>query len=977
MSESPSLMSGDGKVFNQYAVNTSTPYGPQLPNYLRRSVAMACGPPGSLPLHMKASLTAPSMSTPSKSDQSSSSREVRIRNGTIKLSADLERKINYNVLCEFLETLKSITLNELSFSEEEEDGEQKEQEQDVEEENEADKIEMVTATKASTESVQVEEAHTDQKQVTPSQKAADMLSKAILQHQPISLNDFAFLIDQIDASINLDEQSIMQMFDLLIEKNGVASEYGELVKHCLQKETRKKGGKLSFGAFRTIIAYFRNLSKKQAHLILACCSSRTRDNLMTAAQKPLPYVALVSAAVLRLLGRNPGPFTLQGSNIYLVGTGKRRILVDTGVANDADYLNDLKQLIVNSNIEIFTIICTHWHLDHTGGVKDVLKVLQNIGQPKPSVMKYSITDKSEDVNWPETLKFEYEHLRDGQEVMTTGATLRVVHTPGHTSDHVALHFLEENSLFSGDCILGHGSTAVSNMKSYMSSLNRLKGLNPVKLYPGHGPVVEDGPDRILRYIAHRNEREQAVLAALQSSHSGLTAKQIVDMIYKNLSAEFHFAAERNVLTHLRKLQDSVDMVFMSVLPHLPLRIKPKRTWKSSCAHVVRSEHLSLKAVQGNLFGLVSGFGKLAVSAGSEEPPSCSNGRLSLFLEEEIDPDEFLELSKSMRPNFSSLYAVYFHFRSKNWIVAQGTNYGVDYVLYPNLPSIVHSSYLVVLKPSPTRKSRCPLVFRNLTCYSRLATTISKVSVIYHIGKMRRVKCECLRWTFHISSWNPTASNWKHSLECIQPIEVERIGAMQCKQDVLAAVAGRLMLRKAICFGTGLSWRELTLCREPNGKPCLSGNQHIQYAFNIAHHGDFVVLAAGAYGMCGVDIMRLQIPKVRKTVGEYLELMKSNFSPNEWATFWSPNLDDSGRLRLFYRYWCLKESYLKAVGEGIHCELSRLDFQLGKFAESTHIQTDTQLRIDGRTLDDVYFEESSISDDHVACVCYSVSCLCFV
>ncbi|KFD46404.1 hypothetical protein M513_12707 [Trichuris suis] len=265
MSESPSLMPGDDKVFNEHAVDTSPPYGPQLPSYLRRSVAMACGPPGSLPLHMKASQTAPSMSTPSKSDQSSSLREMLIRNESVKLTANLERKIKYGVLCEFLETLKSITLNEISLSEDEEERELKDEEQDTEEENDADKIEMATATKASSESVQVEERKTDQEQVTPSQKAADMLSKAILQHQAISVNDFAFLIDQIDACINLDEQSIIQMLDLLIEKNGVAAEYGERGRRCLRKEARKKGGQLSFGAFRTIIAYFRSLSKKQTN----------------------------------------------------------------------------------------------------------------------------------------------------------------------------------------------------------------------------------------------------------------------------------------------------------------------------------------------------------------------------------------------------------------------------------------------------------------------------------------------------------------------------------------------------------------------------------------------------------------------------------------------------------------------------------------------------------------------------------------
>uniref|UniRef100_A0A5S6QXW8 L-aminoadipate-semialdehyde dehydrogenase-phosphopantetheinyl transferase n=1 Tax=Trichuris muris TaxID=70415 RepID=A0A5S6QXW8_TRIMR len=234
--------------------------------------------------------------------------------------------------------------------------------------------------------------------------------------------------------------------------------------------------------------------------------------------------------------------------------------------------------------------------------------------------------------------------------------------------------------------------------------------------------------------------------------------------------------------------------------------------------------------------------------------------------------------------------------------------------------------------------------------------------------MHCAQCKSLRWAFRLSSWNPTASEWKRSLEYIQPIEAERVGRLRCKQDALATVAGRLMLRKAVCLGTGLRWSDIHLNREPNGKPFLTNDVPAQYAFNVSHHGDFVVLAAGAYAFCGIDIMRLQAPKVRKTMASYLELMKSNFSSNEWATFWSPQLDDSARLRLFYRYWCLKESYLKATGQGVHCELFRLDFRLGNSAGN--LRTNTRLCIDGRRVEDVCFEESSISEDHVACVCYS-------
>uniref|UniRef100_A0A5S6QWF8 Beta-lactamase-like protein 2 homolog n=1 Tax=Trichuris muris TaxID=70415 RepID=A0A5S6QWF8_TRIMR len=521
---------------------------------------------------------------------------------------------------------------------------------------------------------------------------------------------------------------------------------------------------------RTIV-----LAVELAFLVLACCSSQTSSGPMSAFHKPLPYIASVSGTVLRLLGRNPGPFTLQGTNTYLVGNGRKRILIDTGVSNDSDYLHDLKHLIVSSNVEISTIVCTHWHLDHTGGVNDILKLLLNIGQSRPTVLKYDVGSKVDEDNYPETLDFEFEFLRDGQEIVTSGATLRVVHTPGHTSDHVALQFLEENSLFSGDCILGHGSTAVGDMASYMKSLERLKEMNPVKLYPGHGPVVEDGLGLIVKYIAHRGEREKEILSILKGSNSSLTAKQIADLVYKQLSADLHRAAERNVLKHLTKLLDSgklecvdgkwsIIRVTMSALPKLSPKVKRKKG--AIFSSIARSQQLRLKAAEGKLIGLtvtiedadagrelnvIGGFGKFTLSDRSHGPPE-SSGQLCLFLEEawflasslnclrvvncmqqEIAPNEFLELCKSMRPNFISLYAVYFHFRSKNWIVAQGTNYGVDFVLYADLPSIAHSSYLVLIRPNALEEHRCPLTFRNLACYSRLAATVSKQLLLCSVG----------------------------------------------------------------------------------------------------------------------------------------------------------------------------------------------------------------------------------------------------
>lgn len=71
-----------------------------------------------------------------------------------------------------------------------------------------------------------------------------------------------------------------------------------------------------------------------------------------------------------------------------------------------------------------------------------------------------------------------------------------------------------------------------DLYTYMQSLNKILNLNPTKLYPGHGPVVNDPHSHVQYYIQHRIERENEILEAMKNSDNPMTVKEIVKSIYK-------------------------------------------------------------------------------------------------------------------------------------------------------------------------------------------------------------------------------------------------------------------------------------------------------------------------------------------------------------------------------------------------------------------------------------------------------------
>ncbi len=257
--------------------------------------------------------------------------------------------------------------------------------------------------------------------------------------------------------------------------------------------------------------------------------------------------AVLSPAVHRVLGLNPSAFTGPGTNTYLVGMGGAEpLLIDTGSGLPA-YLDLLSShLAARQAPPLARILLTHIHGDHIGGVKDVEGLFPDI-----PVHKFP---------WPgqdEAHPVAARAIADGDRFAGDGYTLRAIHSPGHAQDHICFYLEEERALFAGDVILGVGTTVIpqdgGSLGAYLATLERLADLAPERIYPGHGPVIENGPEKIAQYIAHRLERERQILAELAGGPK--TVEEMVRSIYHDYPLHLHPAAGQSVLSHLDKLEE--------------------------------------------------------------------------------------------------------------------------------------------------------------------------------------------------------------------------------------------------------------------------------------------------------------------------------------------------------------------------------------------------------------------------------------
>ena len=234
--------------------------------------------------------------------------------------------------------------------------------------------------------------------------------------------------------------------------------------------------------------------------------------------------------IVRVLAPNADIYTLDGTNTWVVGEAPS-LVIDPG----PEIPSHLEEVAAAAG-RVAAVLVTHDHPDHAPGAA---AFAERVGAP---LLAFRLDGA--------------EHLRDGQEVRAGSLAMTAVHTPGHTSDHLVFVEAESRSLFSGDAVVGRGTTFIDppggDLAQYLRSLERMRGLGARTIYPGHGPVVFDADAKLDEYVRHRAEREEQVLAAMADGPS--TIEAMVGRIYANYPSEVRPLAARSVLAHLVKLE---------------------------------------------------------------------------------------------------------------------------------------------------------------------------------------------------------------------------------------------------------------------------------------------------------------------------------------------------------------------------------------------------------------------------------------
>jgi glyoxylase-like metal-dependent hydrolase (beta-lactamase superfamily II) len=248
-------------------------------------------------------------------------------------------------------------------------------------------------------------------------------------------------------------------------------------------------------------------------------------------------LSVLPFTVERILAPNPGPLTGPGTNTWLFGRGEV-VVIDPGPLDERHLEAVAEAVRLRGGAGM--VLCTHHHPDHREGADRMAEMLG-----APLAIYHSRAERAGELA-----------LEDGDRLLAGESWLEVIHTPGHSQDHLCVFAPEDRVLFSGDHILS-GTTSViwppeGDMAAYLRSLARVRDLDAGWLLPGHGEPISEPRRAVEALIAHRLERERQVLEAL--GPDPLAPWQLVAELYRGYPQEVLDFAAQTVLAHCLKLE---------------------------------------------------------------------------------------------------------------------------------------------------------------------------------------------------------------------------------------------------------------------------------------------------------------------------------------------------------------------------------------------------------------------------------------